>query len=83
MVIALRDDNIIPVEGIKQAVGEKFFRSERFRIMHFPYNYTHENPFPVLYEKIGSQVEQSFTSVYTSAIQFFTEKKLSPVTVSV
>jgi hypothetical protein len=72
MVIALRDDKIIPLEGIKLAMGEKFCRSEQFSVVHFPYPYIHENPFPVLYRKIEEQVEQSFRLVYDQAIQFFT-----------
>jgi hypothetical protein len=75
MVIALRDDRIIPVEGIRLALGEKFCRSGQFGIVHFPYPYIHENPFPVLYRRIEEQVEQSFRMVYDRAIQFFTEKK--------
>jgi hypothetical protein len=75
MVIALRDDRIIPLEGIKLAMGERFCRSGQLCMAHFPYPYTHENPFPVLYRKIEKQVEQSFRSVYDRAVQFFTEKK--------
>jgi len=75
MVIALRDDRIIPLEGIKLAMGEKFCRSGHFSVVHFPHPYIHENPFPVLYRKIEEQVELSFRMVYDRAIQFFTEKK--------
>jgi len=71
MVIALRDDKVIPVEGIKQATGENFFRSKRFRIVHFPYAYTHENPFPVLYRKIDEQVEKAFQSVFSPTLEFY------------
>jgi hypothetical protein len=75
MVIAMRDDRIIPVEGIKLAMGEKFCRSGQFSVVHFPYPYIHENPFPVLYRKIEEQVEQSFRMVYDRAIQFYADKK--------
>jgi hypothetical protein len=75
MVIALRDDRIIPVEGIQLALGEKFSHSRQFSIVHFPYPYIHENPFPVLYRKIEGQVEQSFRMVFDRAIHFYTEKK--------
>jgi hypothetical protein len=71
MIIALRDDRIIPLEGIRLAMGEKFCRSEQFSLVHFPYPYIHENPFPVLYRKIEEQVEQSFRMVYDKAIQFY------------
>jgi hypothetical protein len=71
MVIAMRDDKIMPLEGIQQTTGEKFFRSQRFKIVHFPYSYTHENPFPVLYKKIDEQVEHAFRSVFNPALTFF------------
>jgi hypothetical protein len=70
MVIALRDDKVIPVEGIREATGDKFFRNKNFRIVHFPYAYSHENPFPVLNRKMDDQVEQAFHSVYNPALHF-------------
>jgi hypothetical protein len=73
LVIALKDDRIMPVEGIRQAVGEKFYCSGRFKVLHFPYAYTHENPFPVLYQKIGEQVEQAFQAVFAPALDFITQ----------
>jgi hypothetical protein len=73
MVIALADDRIMPLEGIKQATGESFNRSNRFKTVHFPYAYTHENPFPVLYRKIDEQVERAFQSVFVPALNFLGE----------
>jgi hypothetical protein len=72
MVIALRDDKVIPVEGIRKATGEKFFRDKNFRIVHFPYAYSHENPFPVMHRKLAEQVEGAFQSVYSPASDFLT-----------
>lgn len=71
MIIALRDDKVMPVEGIRQAIGEKFCRSKRFQILHFPFPYSHENPFPVLNNKIDVQVEQAFRNVFNPTMQFF------------
>jgi hypothetical protein len=71
MVIALRDDRIMPLEGIRQATGEKFTTSKHFKIVHFPYSYTHENPFPILYRKLDEQVEKAFHIVFDPAIQFY------------
>ncbi len=73
MVIALRDDRVMPMEGIKQAVGEQFSRSENFKILHFPYPYTHENPFPVLYRNIDNLVESAFQSVVEPTLEFLTK----------
>jgi hypothetical protein len=70
MVIALKNDRVIPVEGIRSAFGKKFCRSERFRIIHFPYSYTHENPFPVLNKNISPQVDSSFVSLYERVSKF-------------
>jgi len=71
MVIALRNDKVIPVEGIREATGDKFFRSGKFSIVHFPYDYTHENPFPVLYRKLDEQVEKAFHKVFHPTLAFF------------
>jgi hypothetical protein len=71
MIIALQNDKVMPVEGIRQAMGEPFFHSPNFRILDFPYSYTHENPFPVLNDKLEGQVEQSFSSVFQPTLQFF------------
>jgi hypothetical protein len=71
MVIAMQNDRIMPVEGIREATGERFFRSEQFKLVHFPYDYTHENPFPILYHKINQQVEKAFMSVYEPALEFY------------
>lgn len=71
MVIAMQNDRIMPVSGIRESTGERFFRSEQFKIVHFPYDYTHENPFPVLYNKINRQVEKAFLSVYEPALNFY------------
>lgn len=75
MVIALRNDKIIPIEGIKQAIGNRFFQSNQMKIVHFPYDYIHENPFPVLYRKIEDQVTQAFRSVFETVVRFYMDKK--------
>jgi hypothetical protein len=76
MVIAMQNDRIMPVEGIREATGERFFRSGQFKLVHFPYEYTHENPFPVLYNKINQQVEKAFLSVYEPALEFYSDYPL-------
>jgi hypothetical protein len=70
MVIALKNDTVMPLEGIRSAFGEKFSRSGNFRILHFPYPYFHENPFPVLNNKIDKEVNQAFRSVYEPVSDF-------------
>jgi hypothetical protein len=36
MVIALKEDKVIPVEGIMEATGHKFSQSDHFRVVPFP-----------------------------------------------
>lgn len=71
MVVALKNDVVIPVEGIRSAFGDMFCRSPQFRIVHFPYHYTHENPFPVLNVNIGHEVDKAFESVFEPVSEFF------------
>jgi hypothetical protein len=70
MVIALHNDRIMPLDGIRQATGEKFSRSKNFKILDFQYAYTHENPFPVLNMRLGRLVEQAFLSVFRPTLNF-------------
>lgn len=72
MVIALKEDKVIPVDGIIQATGHKFSHSDHFRIVHFPYPYTHENPFPVNNTRNEQEVGEAFSSVYETASRFYT-----------
>lgn len=70
MVLALKEDRIMPINGIREAFGANFLKSTHSKILHFPYAYTHENPFPVLYERLDKQVDDAFHSVYESALEF-------------
>jgi hypothetical protein len=70
MIIALKEDRIMPSEGIKAAIGEKLSR-KNFTLLDFPYPYSHENPFPVLCNKINKQVEEAFLSVFRPTLSFF------------
>ena len=72
MVIALKDDKVIPLEGIIEAMGSKFSNSDHFRVIHFSYPYTHENPFPVNNIKNDNQLTDAFNSVYDTALRFYT-----------
>lgn len=71
LVIALRNDKVMPLEGIKIAMGKKFYSTKNFKIVHFPFPYTHENPFPVLINKLEKLVEESFLSVFNPAVEFY------------
>jgi hypothetical protein len=70
-VIALKNDSVIPLNGIRSAFGEKFSQSGNIRVLDFPYPYIHENPFPVLSRKIDHEVDQAFRSVFEPVAEFF------------
>jgi len=70
MVTALLNDKIIPAEGINLAIKEGLKDNSFFRILHFDYPYMHENPFPVLYNKIENKVENAFKSVFQPISDF-------------
>jgi hypothetical protein len=71
LIIALKNDKVIPVEGIASAFGDKICNSGVLRIMHFPYDYTHENPFPVLNRNLEIPVTEAFLSVFEPVARFF------------
>lgn len=77
LVVALKKDLVIPLNGIIRAFGEKFSRTRGIRIVDFPYAYIHENPFPVLTKKIDHEVDQAFRSVYLPVAAFFNNIKPS------
>ena len=70
-ILALKNDSVIPLNGIRVAFGEKFSNSGRIRIVDFPYPYIHENPFPVLNRKLDNEVDQAFRSVFLPVAEFF------------
>ncbi len=71
LIIALKNDTVIPLNGIQKAFGAKFSHSGRMRILDFPYPYMHENPFPVLSRKIDHEVDKAFRSVFLPVAEFF------------
>jgi hypothetical protein len=74
-ILALKNDSVIPLNGIRQAFGKKFSRSGRIRVVDFPYPYIHENPFPVLSRKLDREVDQAFRSVFVPVAEFFNNIK--------
>jgi len=70
MVMALRDDLVIPLGGIMAVLGERFTHGKNFRVLHFDYAYSHENPLPAMNKKIEHLVEQAFYAIYQPATEF-------------
>ena len=65
-VIALLKDKIIPAAGIGATLG----KGSRFKVLDFPYDYIHENPFPVSGRHICQAVDSSFERVFDMACRF-------------
>ncbi len=70
MFFALRDDVIMPLKDIISTIGENIVKQGKLKVLHFDYEYTHENPFPVLYKKISGLVDDAFLKVYQPAAGF-------------
>jgi hypothetical protein len=67
--IALKNDKVIPAEGIMATLG--FGRKHpAVEVLDFPYQYTHENPFPILSPPYDSLVNEAFTQVFSRAARF-------------
>lgn len=67
--ISLKNDIVIPYEGVKKALGEEIAR-QRVKLLDFSFSYTHENPFPVLKSSSKNEVDKSFLQVFNTAAAF-------------
>lgn len=66
--ISLKKDTVIPTAGIQLALGSS--SGICLEEMDFPFNYCHENPFPVS-DKIDPSVRQScFEKIFSKAVDF-------------
>ncbi|MDD4645156.1 MAG: DUF6051 family protein [Bacteroidales bacterium] len=69
--IGLTKDKVIPANSILQTLcGTKNRNKIQMSILDFPYQYSHENPFPIGHEEIRSLVNQSFLQVFGKVVQF-------------
>jgi len=74
MAVALEKDKVMPFEGIVETLrGKKNNGTVPVEIIDFPFEYTHEQPFPVGDDKIQNLVDRSFTVVFDKAVKFFCE----------
>lgn len=70
-IIALKKDQVIPAKFIQSTFScMKHHVKGMLEIFDFPYNYSHEIPFPVLNNPNYKQVDQCFESVFSSAADF-------------
>jgi len=66
--ISLVNDKVIPYEGVQKALGDEL-AGQIVELIDLPYDYTHENPFPVGGEK-RREVDASFLKIFKSASAF-------------
>lgn len=64
--IGLRKDIIIPAAGIVKTLNKDC----RVEVIDFTYDYTHENPFPVLNTNGSSEVDRCFEKIFETACRF-------------
>ena len=64
--IGLQKDIVIPAAGIVKTLNKNC----RVEVIDFTYDYTHENPFPVLNFNEFSEVDRSFEKVFEPACRF-------------
>ncbi|MDR1121041.1 MAG: DUF6051 family protein [Dysgonamonadaceae bacterium] len=67
--ISLKKDCVIPTIGVKEALG-KILHPQLLEEMDFPYEYTHQNPFPIHARIAPEIVQQSFSTVFDRAARF-------------
>ncbi len=68
--VSLALDKVIPYEGIVEALGHEC-ASDKLMLLDFPYEYSHENPFPVRSSIPQNLINQSFLKVFDHSVNFF------------
>jgi hypothetical protein len=68
--ITLRMDTVIPSAGVVATLNTVMNR-EVAVVWDFPYQYSHENPFPMLNTPASEDVDRCFEHVFTEAKNFF------------
>ncbi len=64
--VGLKKDTVIPAAGIVRTLE----KHNKVEILDFPYNYRHENPFPVLQDKVSVLADRSFDKIFERAALF-------------
>lgn len=70
-VITLAKDIVIPPTGIIKTLTGAGFTEENIKVMDFPYEYSHEVPFPILKNRGHLLVDDAFETVFSEAVSFF------------
>jgi hypothetical protein len=67
--ISLVKDSVMPYSGVEACMGTKL-AEQCFKVMDFPYEYTHESPFPANGRTDDAILSASFLSVFQQAASF-------------
>lgn len=77
--VALEKDKVMPVKQIVKSLrGKKDNLPVTIDIIDFPYDYTHENPFPLKNDKILPLVNRSFEVIIEKAVRFYKKPVTKP-----
>jgi hypothetical protein len=68
--ISLRKDKVMPYSGVEACMGSKL-AEEYIDIMDFPFEYSHETPFPAKGQASEYTIRSSFFSVFSKCAAFF------------
>ena len=67
--ISLRKDKVMPYEGVEACMGnDNAF--QKFQLLDFPFEYSHESPFPMNSSIEPALLNASFNQVFSRAAQF-------------
>lgn len=67
--ISLLKDKVMPWSGIEACMGSNI-AADCFKLMDFPYAYTHESPFPVNSDVNDNLLNSSFRKVFQKVVAF-------------
>lgn len=67
--VTLSKDTIIPSKGVVATLGNFNFKNN-LKVWDFPFNYSHENPFPVLESPLFKKVDYWFERLFSEAALF-------------
>jgi hypothetical protein len=69
--IALLKDSVIPSEGILKTIDfQASLAGNKVEVLDFPFNYSHENPFPVRNDQQAFIIDSWFERVFSEACLF-------------
>lgn len=69
--ISLQRDTVIPYKGVVRTLcSDNTTVHQNVEIWDFPYQYTHENPFPILQGEASRDVDYNFNRVFSAASLF-------------